>query len=104
MANTKSAKKATRKIARRTEVNKARRSRMRTSLRHVEEAIESGNKAAAKAALVAAEPTLMRDARTGIVDKKSARRKGYRLTHHIATLGDSNKFSSANSRTSALHQ
>ena len=88
MANTKSAKKATRKIARRTEVNKARRSRMRTSLRRVEDAIASGNKAAAKSALVAAEPALMRAARTGIIHKKSASRKVSRLTLRIAKLGN----------------
>ena len=88
MANTKSAKKATRKIARRTEVNKARRTRMRSSLRNVEDAIANGNKAAAQAALVAAEPSLMRAARTGIVHKKSASRKVSRLTHRIAKLGN----------------
>jgi small subunit ribosomal protein S20 len=87
MANTKSAKKATRKIARRTEINKARRSRMRSSLRNVEEAISSGNKAAAQAALVSAEPALMRAARTGIIHKKSASRKVSRLTHRISKLG-----------------
>jgi len=88
MANTKSAKKATRKIARRTEVNKARRSRMRTSLRNVEDAIAKGNKAGAQAALVAAEPALMRAARTGIVHKKAASRKVSRLTHRIAKLAN----------------
>jgi len=88
MANTKSAKKATRKIARRTEVNKARRSRMRTSLRNVEDAIVSGNKAAAQAALVAAEPALMRAARKGIIHKRLASRKVSRLTHGIAKLGN----------------
>jgi small subunit ribosomal protein S20 len=87
MANTKSAKKATRKIARRTEINKARRTRMRTSLRRVEDAIASGDKTAAHAALVAAEPALMRAARTGIVHKKSASRKVSRLTHRIAKIG-----------------
>jgi small subunit ribosomal protein S20 len=87
MANTKSAKKATRKIARRTLVNKGRRSRMRSSLRKVEDAISSGNKAVAQAALVAAEPALMRAARTGIIHKKSASRKVSRLTHQIAKLG-----------------
>lgn len=86
MANTKSAKKATRKIARRTEINKARRSRMRTSLRTVEDAISTGNKAAAQAALIAAEPSLMRAARTGIIHKKAASRKVSRLTHRIAKL------------------
>jgi small subunit ribosomal protein S20 len=88
MANTKSAKKATRKIARRTEVNKARRSRVRTSLRKVEDAIARGNKSAAKAALVAAEPALMGAARTGIIHKRAASRKVSRLTHRIANLGD----------------
>jgi small subunit ribosomal protein S20 len=87
MANTKSAKKATRKIARRTEVNKARRSRMRTSLRHVEAAIASGDKAAAQAALVAAEPSLFRAARSGVIHKKTASRKVSRLTHRIAKIG-----------------
>jgi small subunit ribosomal protein S20 len=87
MANTKSAKKATRKIARRTEVNKARRTRMRSALRNVEDAIANGNKTAAQAALVAAEPALMRAARKGIVHKKAASRKVSRLTHRIAKLG-----------------
>jgi small subunit ribosomal protein S20 len=87
MANTKSAKKATRKIARRTEVNKARRTRMRSSLRKVEDAIASGNRAAAQAALVSAEPALMRAARTGIIHKRSASRKVSRLTHRISKLG-----------------
>ena len=87
MANTKSAKKATRKIARRTTINKARRSRMRTSLRVVEDAIAKGDKTAAQAALVAAEPSLMRAARKGIIHKKSASRKVSRLTHRIAKLG-----------------
>jgi small subunit ribosomal protein S20 len=87
MANTKSAKKATRKIAHRTAVNKARRTRMRSSLRVVEAAISTGDKAAAQAALVAAEPALMRAARNGIVHKKTASRKVSRLTHRIAKLG-----------------
>lgn len=87
MANTKSAKKATRKIARRTEVNKARRSRMRTALRNVDDAIAAGDKATAQAALVAAEPALMRAARNGIIHKRSASRKVSRLTHRIAKLG-----------------
>jgi len=87
MANTKSAKKATRKIAHRTAINKARRSRMRSSLRVVEDAISTGNKAAAQAALVAAEPALMRASRKGILHKKTASRKVSRLTHRIAKLG-----------------
>jgi len=62
MANTKSARKATRQIAKRTAVNKARRSTMRSSLRKVEEAIASGDRAAASAALRQAEPVIMRSA------------------------------------------
>lgn len=87
MANTKSAKKATRKIARRTEVNKARRSRMRNFLRKVEDAIGSGDKANALAALQSATPELMRAAQKGVMHKKTASRKVSRLTHQIRKLG-----------------
>ena len=87
MANTTSAKKATRKIARRTEVNKARRSRMRTYVRSVEDAIASGDKTAAAAALKAAEPELMRAAQNGVVHKRTASRKVSRLAHQVAKLG-----------------
>jgi len=87
MANTTSAKKATRKIERRTEVNKARRSRMRTYVRGVEEAITSGDKTAALAALRAAEPVIMRAAQKGVVAKNAASRKVSRLSHRVAKLG-----------------
>ena len=87
MANTKSAKKATRKIARRTEVNKARRSRMRSYLRLVEDAIAGGDKTKALAALKAAEPELMRAAQRGVVHRKTASRKVSRLAHQIGKLG-----------------
>ena len=86
MANTTSAKKATRKIARRTEVNKARRSRMRTFLRKVEEAIASGDKAVAAEALKAAQPEIMRPAQKGVVHKNTASRKVSRLAHRIGAL------------------
>ena len=86
MANTTSAKKATRKIARRTEVNKARRSRMRTFLRKVEEAIASGDKAVAAEALKAAQPEIMRAAQKGVVHKNTASRKVSRLAHRICAL------------------
>ncbi|MDX3805163.1 30S ribosomal protein S20 [Bosea thiooxidans] len=86
MANTTSAKKATRKIARRTEVNRNRRSRMRTFLRKVEEAIASGNKAAAAEALQAAQPEIMRAAQKGVVHKNTASRKVSRLAHRIGAL------------------
>ncbi len=87
MANTTSAKKATRKIARRTIVNQARRSRMRGAVRKVEEAIASGNAKNAMAALKQAEPALMRAAQDGIIHKNTASRKVSRLTHQIAKLG-----------------
>ncbi len=86
MANTPSAKKATRKIARRTAVNRSRRSRMRTFMRKVEEAIAAGNAEAAAAALNAAEPIIMRAAQQGIVHKNTASRKVSRLTHRVHAL------------------
>ncbi len=87
MANTKSAKKAARKIARRTEINKGRRSQMRTYVRKVEEAIASGNRDTALAALREAEPIIMRAAQKGVVHKQTASRKVSRLTHRVARLG-----------------
>jgi small subunit ribosomal protein S20 len=87
MANTKSAKKATRKIARRTEINKTRRSRMRSYVRAAEEAIAGGDKQKALAALQAAQPELMRAAQRGVIHKKTASRKVSRLTHQIGKLG-----------------
>ena len=86
MANTTSAKKMTRKIAKRTEINKARRSRMRTFLRKVEEAIASGNHAEAQAALVAAQPELQRAATAGIVHRNLADRKVARLNSRVKAL------------------
>jgi small subunit ribosomal protein S20 len=86
MANTKSAKKATRQATRRTEVNKARRTRLRSSVRKVEEAIASGDKAAAAAALKAAEPVIARTAQKGIVHRKTASRKVSRLVKRIGTM------------------
>ena len=87
MANTTSAKKATRKIARRTEVNKARRSRMRSFVRKVEEAIASGDKTAAEAALKAAQPELQRAATKGVMHRNTASRKVSRLAQRVKTLG-----------------
>ena len=86
MANTPSAKKATRKIAARTEVNKSRRSRMRTFIRKVEEAITSGDHAAAMTALKAAEPEIVRASQKGIVHANLAARKVSRLNHRIKAL------------------
>jgi small subunit ribosomal protein S20 len=87
MANTASAKKAARKIARRTEINKARRSRLRTFVRKVEEAITTGKRDTALAALRDAEPVIMRAAQKGVVHKSAASRKVSRLTRRVAQLG-----------------
>ncbi|CAA0087657.1 30S ribosomal protein S20 [Starkeya nomas] len=86
MANTPSAKKAARKIERRTEINKNRRSRMRTFVRKVEEAIAAGDKDAAGVALKAAEPEIMRAAQKGVLHKNTASRKVSRLTQRLAKL------------------
>ncbi len=86
MANTSSAKKATRKIARRTEVNKSRRSRVRNFVRKVEEALASGDKAAAVAAFSAAQPELMRAATKGVMHKNTASRKVSRLAQRLKAL------------------
>ncbi len=87
MANTTSARKAARKIARRTEINQARRSRMRTAVRQVEEAISSGDRNKAVEAMKSAEPALMRAAQLGQLHRNSASRKISRLTKSIAKLG-----------------
>lgn len=87
MANTTSAKKAVRKMARRTEINRDRRSRVRTFIRKVEEAIASGDKDAATAALRLAQPELMRSAQKGIVHKNTASRKISRLSQRIKAIG-----------------
>jgi len=87
MANTSSAKKATRKIARRTNVNRSRISRVRTYLRAVEEAISRGDKEAATEALRAAQPELMRAASKGAVHRNSASRKMSRLSARVKSIG-----------------
>src|SRR6202008_2979131 len=87
MANTTSAKKATRKIARRTMINKSRRTQMRGAVRTVEDAIKRGDRDAAIKAMASAEPELMRAAQRNIVHKNTASRKASRLTHQIAKLG-----------------
>jgi len=86
MANTTSAKKATRKIAARTAVNKSRRSRVRNFIRKVEEAIASGDQAQAAAALKAAQPELMRAATRGVLHSNTASRKVSRLASRVKTM------------------
>lgn len=83
MANTPSAKKAVRKIERRTAINKTRRSRVRTYLRRVEEAIASGDQSAAAEALRAAQPEIMRAAQKGIFHGNTASRKISRLSNRV---------------------
>lgn len=86
MANTSSAKKAVRKLARRTAVNRLRRSRMRTYVRKVEEAIASGDAQLAATALQDAVPEMMRAAQKGVVHKNTASRKVSRLTARVKAL------------------
>lgn len=86
MANTKSAQKAVRKIARRTAVNKMRRSAMRTEVRKVEEALDAKDAAGAAAALRDAEPVLARAGQKGIVHKNAASRKISRLAKRVKAL------------------
>jgi small subunit ribosomal protein S20 len=87
MANTKSATKAARQAVRRTAVNKSRSSQVKSYLRKAEEAIASGDKEAAKAAVAAAQPVLMRSAQKRVVHKKTASRKVSRLTARLKAMG-----------------
>jgi small subunit ribosomal protein S20 len=83
MANTPGAKKAIRKIERRTEVNKARRSRVRTFLRKFEDALTGGDLAVARAAFVEAQAELMRAVSKGVVHKNTGSRKVSRLAAQL---------------------
>lgn len=87
MANTPSAKKATRKIERRTAINRMRRSRLRTIVRKIEEAIASGDQAIATEAFKAAQPELMRAAQKGVIHKNTASRKVSRLAARVKAIG-----------------
>ena len=86
MANSPGSKKRARQIIRRTEVNKARKSRIRTFLRKVEEAIESGNQENAQAALRAAQPELMRGVTKGVYHKNTVSRKISRLSARVKAM------------------
>ncbi|MCH1386972.1 MAG: 30S ribosomal protein S20 [Rhodobacteraceae bacterium] len=86
MANTPQSKKRARQSERRADVNKSRRSRIRTFLRKVEEAIESGDRNAATAALRAAQPELMRGVTKGIFHKNTAARKMSRLSARVKAI------------------
>lgn len=87
MANTSSAKKASRKIARRTDINIARRTRMRTFVRKVEEAITGGDAKQAREALKAAEPVIVRAAQNGVIHRNTASRTVSRLSARVRKLG-----------------
>jgi small subunit ribosomal protein S20 len=87
MANIKSAKKRIRRTARQTEVNRQRRSRLRSFIRKVEEAVALGDKEAAAAALREAQPEIMRGAGKGVLHKNTASRKISRLSRSIKRIG-----------------
>jgi small subunit ribosomal protein S20 len=86
MANTAQSKKRARQAEARQDINKARRSRIRTFLRKVEEALTSGNADAAATALAAAQPELMRGVTKGVLHKNTASRKMSRLTARVKAL------------------
>lgn len=86
MANSPQSKKRARQNERRFEINKARRSRVRTFLRKVEESIESGNKEDAVKALRAVQPELMRGVTKGIFHKNTVARKISRLASRVKAI------------------
>jgi small subunit ribosomal protein S20 len=86
MANTPQAKKRIRRNARRAEINGSRVSRIRTLVKKVESALETGDKAAAQVALTAAQPELARGVARGVLHKNTASRKFSRLTKAVAAL------------------
>ena len=86
MANTAQSKKRARQSERRFSINKMRRSRIRTFLRKVEEAIASGDKEAATAALRTAQPELMRGVTKGVLHKNTVARKMSRLSARVKAL------------------
>ena len=86
MANTSSAKKAVRKLERRTRINRMRRSTMRTQLRKAEEAITKGDAVEAQAALTVTESVVMRSVQKGVIHKNTASRTVSRLTKRVKAL------------------
>ena len=87
MANHASARKRVRRNAKREDINKARRSRIRTYVKKVELAVEAGNADEAKVALKEAQPELMRGVTKGVLHKKTASRKVSRLAKRVKALG-----------------
>ena len=86
MANSPQSKKRARQAQRRTLINKTRRTRIRTFIRKVEEAIIGGDQAVAQAALRAAQPEIMRGVTKGILHKNTASRKISRLSSRVKAL------------------
>ena len=86
MANTAQSKKRARQSEARQDINKARRSRIRTYLRKVEEAIASGDEGAATAALKNAQPELARGVTKGVLHKNTVARKMSRLSSRVKAL------------------
>ncbi len=86
MANTPQARKRIRRNDRRAEINGNRIGRIRTFVKKVESALEGGDKAAAAAALLAAQPELARGVARGVLHKNTASRKLSRLTKRVAAL------------------
>ena len=86
MANIKSAKKRARRSVRRTEINGARRSRVRTHVKKVEAALAANEKSAAREAMKAAQPELMRGVTKGVLHRNTAARTIARLNARIKAL------------------
>lgn len=89
MANTPQARKRMRQAEKRADINKARKSRVRTYVRKVEEALASGDADAASAALKAARPEIMRGAVKGVIHKNAANRKVSRLSRRVKAISTS---------------
>jgi len=87
MPNIKSAKKRVRRTERRTEINRARMSRVRTFIKKVETAIEAGDKAAAEEALKTAQPEIMRGVTKGVLHRNTAARRVSRLSARVKAMG-----------------
>ena len=87
MANTPQAKKRILRNAKRAEINRARVSRIRTFVKQVESALDSGNKDEAKAAIARVQPELARGVARGVLHKNTAARKLSRLTKRVSALG-----------------
>jgi small subunit ribosomal protein S20 len=88
MPNTQTAKRAVRAIARRTEINKSRKSRVRTFIRRVNDAVASGDAEAAREELRKAQPEIMRGAQKGVMHKNTAARTVARLAHRVRKMGE----------------